>query len=160
MECKPPFPIHLRAVLLVCKNVHEPSAFAVQPIGRVPATSAQAPRFALPGKKRLVVVSKSLSPMARCRQRNSAPVPNLDEYWYSSSARFIFSSRFRNKLETANATSGAEEAVCTGVPATPFAGAAHGPEIGSVAVEENRLGAASSFGVKNEQLELSNSGGL
>jgi len=56
--------------------------------------------------------------------------------------------------------SGAEEAVCTGVPATPFAGATQGTAVGLEAVEVNTFGTASKFGVKNEQLELSNSAGL
>src|ERR1700720_3970548 len=56
--------------------------------------------------------------------------------------------------------SGAEEALCAGSPATPFAGGTHGMDRGRVAAGIKKFGAVSRFGLKNEQPELSSSAGL
>src|SRR5580704_19475673 len=137
-----------------------PPPIAVQPSGSTPAASAQSPRLALLGKNTSLMVSKSLSSMERWRKRKPPRAPSFDENWYSSSDRLVFSSCFSKRLETANERSGADEPLCAGVPGTALAGGTQAIDTGSPAGAVNAFGVASRFGVKNEQLELSNSAGL
>src|SRR6202011_5377932 len=148
------------AVGPVVVKAKAPPPIAVQPSGSTPAASAQSPRLALLGKNTSLMVSKSLSSMERWRKRKPPRAPSFDENWYSSSDRLVFSSCFRKRLETANERSGADEPLCTGVPETALAGGTQAIDTGSPAGAVNAFGAARRFGVKNEQLELSNSAGL
>src|SRR5579872_1253935 len=141
-------------------NAKAPPPMGTQPGGSAPPWRAQSPRLALSGKKISLAVSKSLSSMERCRYRKPIRTPMRDENWYSSSARFVFSSCLRKRLETAKERSGADDALCAGVPATPLAGGTQGSDRGKAPVGVKRFGAVKRVGEKKEQLELSSSAGL
>src|SRR6266849_5399737 len=109
------------------------------------------------GKNTKVPDANVASAMVRLRYRYPSLPPYRGVKAYSSSAKFVFSSCFRNRLTSKTPTSGPDEELCTGVPATPPVGVPQAA--GNVAVDENTFAGTSRLALKKEHSEARNSAG-